>query len=96
MTARVDVIDIDITSNYNKVLQVIIESGYSRIPIFENTPDNVKGVLYVKDLLSYLNEKEDFTWQKLMRAPYFIPETKKIDDLLEEFQFKQNSPGYCG
>ena len=86
MTARVDVIDIDITSDYNKVLAVIIESGYSRIPIFENTPDNVKGVLYVKDLLSHLNQDKDFKWQKLIRTPYFIPETKKIDDLLEEFQ----------
>ncbi|WP_233145512.1 gliding motility-associated protein GldE [Labilibacter marinus] len=86
MTARVDVIDIEITSDYNKVLAVIIESGYSRIPIFENTPDNVKGVLYVKDLLSHLDETKDFKWQELMRTPYFIPETKMIDDLLEEFQ----------
>ncbi len=86
MTARVDVIDIEITSNYNKVLSVIIESGYSRIPIFENTPDNVKGVLYVKDLLPHLNEEKEFKWQELIRTPYFIPETKKIDDLLEEFQ----------
>jgi len=86
MTARVDVIDIEITSSFTKVLSVIVESGYSRIPIYENTPDNVKGVLYVKDLLPYVNEKEDFEWQKLMRSPYFIPETKKIDDLLEEFQ----------
>ncbi len=89
MTPRIDVIDIDITSNYNKVLSVIIDSGYSRIPVFENTPDNVKGVLYVKDLLSYLNKNEDFNWQKLIRTPYFIPETKKIDDLLEEFQLNK-------
>ncbi len=89
MTPRIDVIDIEITSTYNKVLSVIIDSGYSRIPIFENTPDNVKGVLYVKDLLAYVNEDEDFDWQKLMRAPYFIPETKKIDDLLEEFQLNK-------
>jgi len=86
MTSRVDVIDIEISSNYSKVLAVIVESGYSRIPIFENTPDNVKGVLYVKDLLSHLNKVNDFKWQKLIRAPYFIPETKKINDLLEEFQ----------
>ncbi|MGQ1785448.1 MULTISPECIES: gliding motility-associated protein GldE [unclassified Saccharicrinis] len=88
MTARVDVVDIEITSDYNKVLAVIVESGYSRIPVFENTPDNVKGVLYVKDLLPHLNEDKDFKWQELIRTPYFIPETKKIDDLLEEF--KQN------
>ncbi len=89
MTPRIDVIDLDITSSYNKVLSVIIDSGYSRIPVFENTPDNVKGVLYVKDLLPYLNKNEDFNWQKLIRTPYFIPETKKIDDLLEEFQLSK-------
>ncbi len=86
MTARVDVIDIDITSGFNKVLSVIVESGYSRIPVFENTPDNVKGVLYVKDLLSHIDKSDDFEWQKLIRPPYFIPENKKINDLLEEFQ----------
>ncbi len=86
MTARVDVIDIDITSGFNKVLSVIVESGYSRIPVFENTPDNVKGVLYVKDLLSHIDKSDDFKWQKLIRPPYFIPENKKINDLLEEFQ----------
>ncbi len=86
MTARVDVIDIDFISDYNKVLAVIVESGYSRIPVFENTPDNVKGVLYVKDLLSHLNKDNTFKWQEIIRTPYFIPEAKKIDDLLEEFQ----------
>jgi gliding motility-associated protein GldE len=86
MTARVDVVDIDITSDYNKVLAVIIESGYSRIPVYENTPDKVKGVLYVKDLLPFLDKDKKFNWQKLIRTPYFIPETKKINDLLEEFQ----------
>ncbi|TLX76953.1 gliding motility-associated protein GldE [Labilibacter sediminis] len=89
MTSRVDVIDIEISSDYNKVLAVIVESGYSRIPVFENTPDNVKGVLYVKDLLSHLNEGADFKWQDLIRTPYFIPETKKINDLLEEFQLNK-------
>jgi gliding motility-associated protein GldE len=86
MTARVDVIDIDITSDYNKVLTIIVESGYSRIPVYENTPDNVKGVLYVKDLLPFLDKDKNFNWQKLIRTSYFIPETKKINDLLEEFQ----------
>ncbi len=89
MTARVDVIDLDITSGFNKVISVIVESNYSRIPVFEDTPDNVKGVLYVKDLLSHLNENDDFKWQELIRTPYFIPETKKIDDLLEEFQLNK-------
>ncbi|SMO57723.1 gliding motility-associated protein GldE [Saccharicrinis carchari] len=89
MKARVDVIDIDITADYNKVLAEIVEWGYSRMPIFENTPDNVKGVLYVKDLLPHLDCDKDFKWQELIRTPYFVPETKKIDDLLEEFQLNK-------
>ncbi|WP_430810546.1 MULTISPECIES: gliding motility-associated protein GldE [unclassified Carboxylicivirga] len=86
MTARVDVIDVEIKSGYNKVLQVIIDSGYSRIPVFDETPDNVKGILYVKDLLSHLDEGDDFEWQQLIRKAYYVPETKMINDLLEEFQ----------
>ncbi len=89
MTARVNVVDIEITSDFAKVLSVIVEDSYSRIPIFENTPDNVKGVLYVKDVLPYVNEKADFAWQSLIREPYFIPETKKINDLLEEFKLNK-------
>jgi len=86
MTARVDVIDVEIKSDYNKVLQVIIDSGYSRIPVFEETPDNVKGILYVKDLLAHLSKGVDFEWQALIRKAYYVPETKMINDLLEEFQ----------
>ena len=86
MTARVDVIDVEIKSDYNKVLQVIIDSGFSRIPVFDETPDNVKGILYVKDLLAHLREEADFDWQNLIRKAYYVPETKMINDLLEEFQ----------
>lgn len=86
MTARVDVIDVEIKSNYNKLLQTIIESGYSRIPVFEETPDNVKGILYVKDLLPHLSEQSDFIWQSLIREAYYVPETKMINDLMAEFQ----------
>ncbi len=86
MTSRVDVIDVEIKSNYNKVLQVIIDSGYSRIPVFDETPDNVKGILYVKDLLAHLDEGAEFEWQTLIRKAYYVPETKMINDLLEEFQ----------
>lgn len=86
MTSRVDVIDVEIKSNYNKVLQVIIDSGYSRLPVFDETPDNVKGILYVKDLLAHLDEDADFKWQELIRKAYYVPETKMINDLLEEFQ----------
>jgi len=86
MTARVDVIDVEIKSDYNKLLQTIIESGYSRIPVFEETPDNVKGILYVKDLLPHLSEENDFIWQSLIREAYYVPETKMINDLMAEFQ----------
>lgn len=86
MTARVDVVDVEIKSDFNKLLQIIIESGYSRIPVFDETPDNVKGVLYVKDLLPHLHEESDFNWQSLIRGAFYVPETKMINDLLGEFQ----------
>jgi len=86
MTARVDVVDVEINSDYKKVLQVIIDSGYSRIPVFEDTPDKVKGILYVKDLLPYLTKSTEFKWQRLIRDAYYVPETKMISDLLGEFQ----------
>lgn len=86
MTSRVDVTDIDIKSDFNKVLSVIVESGYSRIPVFEETPDNVKGILYVKDLLPHLGKDNAFEWQNLIRPAFYVPETKRINDLLSEFQ----------
>ncbi len=86
MTARVEVTDLEIKSDFNKVLSVIVESGYSRIPVFDETPDNVKGILYVKDLLPYLGKDSTFQWQKLIRPAYYVPETKRINDLLTEFQ----------
>lgn len=88
-TPRVNVVDIEISSPFSKVLEEIVESSFSRIPIFENTPDNVKGVLYVKDVLPYLEKGDEFKWQELIREPYFIPETKKINDLLEEFKLNK-------
>ncbi len=86
MTARVDVMDLNINSNFNKVLSVIVESGFSRIPVFHNSPDNIKGVLYIKDLIQHRHKGETFRWQSLIRPAYFVPETKKISDLLGEFQ----------
>jgi CBS domain containing-hemolysin-like protein len=68
---------------------VIIDSGYSRIPVYEKTSDNLKGILYVKDLLPHINQKDAFKWQELIREPFFVPETKKINDLLKEFQEKK-------
>lgn len=85
MTSRVDVTDINIKSSFSDVIATITKSGFSRIPIYTDTPDNVKGVLYIKDLLPHL-QKQNFRWQTLIRQPYFVPDTKKINDLLEEFQ----------
>ncbi len=86
MRPRMDVVSMDKTLAFNKVLEIILECGYSRIPVFEETFDNVVGILFVKDLLPYLNETESFEWRTLLRKPFFIPENKKIDDLLKEFQ----------
>ncbi len=88
MRPRVDIVQIDQSMAYDKVLDLVKESEYSRLPVCEGGIDNVKGILYVKDLLSYIEEKPNFAWQKLVREPYFVPETKKIDDLLKDFQNK--------
>lgn len=88
MRPRVDIVDLDITYSYGKVLSIIKESEYSRLPVYEDTIDNVKGILYVKDLLDHTEEGNEFKWQELMRKPYFVPESKKIDELLKEFQSK--------
>ncbi len=89
MKSRVDVIAVDVKTNFNKLKSVIIESGYSRIPVYDGSFDNVRGVLYVKDLLPHHHKPNTFRWQSMIRPPYYIPETKKINDLLEEFQIKK-------
>ena len=86
MCPRVDVLTLDITSSFNKVLNQIIDAGYSRIPVYARTFDDVKGILYVKDLLPHIQKTDNFHWQSLIRPPYFIPEKKKINDLLKELQ----------
>lgn len=86
MTSRLDVVDLDIKTPYNEVLKCIVENAYSRIPVYSGIHDNVKGVLYIKDLLPHLEKPANFRWQSLIRPPYFVPETKKIDDLLRDFQ----------
>lgn len=86
MTSRQDVVALNIKSSFSEVLTCIIDNNYSRIPIYQNNSDNIRGVLYIKDLLPHLNKPVNFRWQSLMRPPYFVPETKKIDDLLKEFQ----------
>jgi gliding motility-associated protein GldE len=86
MTSRMDVADLDIKTSFKDVLKYVVEVGYSRIPVYSGNPDNVKGVLYIKDLLPYLDKHAEFRWQSLIRPAFFVPENKKIDDLLEEFR----------
>ena len=86
MTIRQDVVDLDITSSFSDVLKCIVDNNYSRIPVCQDSIDNIRGILYIKDLLPHLNKSANFRWQTLIRPPYFVPETKKIDDLLREFQ----------
>jgi len=89
MKARMDIFAINIDTKFTRVLPEIISSGYSRIPVYIESLDNIKGMLYIKDLLPHMHKPNTFRWQSLIRPPYFIPETKKIDDLLEEFQTKK-------
>ena len=86
MTARLDIVDLELNTPFPQVIRCIIDNGYSRIPVYQNSRDNIKGVLYIKDLLPYLDKGDNFHWQSLIRPPYFVPDTKMIDDLLREFQ----------
>jgi gliding motility-associated protein GldE len=86
MTSRQDVVDLDFRSKFPDVIKCIVENNYSRIPVYQDSIDNVRGILYIKDLLPHLSKPANFRWQSLIRPPYFVPETKKIDDLLREFQ----------
>ena len=86
MTPRTSVIAIDIKAPFHDTLAHIVEKGYSRIPVYEDQLDQIKGLLYVKDLLPYVDASDNFGWQDLIRTPFFVPESKKIDDLLKEFQ----------
>lgn len=86
MKPRVDVVMLDIGDDFTRVKDVVISSGYSRIPVYEESIDDIKGVLYVKDILPYISNDGTFEWKNLLRKPYFVPEHKKINELLEEFQ----------
>ena len=86
MTSRVDMVDVDIKTSFKKIIELIIQSGYSRIPVYSGSRDNIKGILYGKDLLPHLDKPDNFRWQSLIRQAFYVPETKKIDDLLREFQ----------
>lgn len=89
MCPRIDVFAISIEEKFNTVLKKIIKNGFSRIPIYSENIDNIKGILYTKDLLNF-HEQADFKWQKLIRKAFFVPENKKLDDLLLEFKSKKN------
>ncbi len=86
MTSRQDIVDIDIRCTFAEVLSCILENNYSRIPVYQDNDDNIRGILYIKDLLPHVSKPATFRWQSLIRPGYFVPETKKIDDLLREFQ----------
>ena len=86
MTPRLDMVDLEISATFKEVLDCVVENGYSRVPVYEDSRDNIKGILYIKDLLPHLKKDENFQWQNLVRPAYFVPETKMIDDLLRDFQ----------
>ncbi len=86
MTSRLDMVMLDIRTSYSDVLKCAAENAYSRIPVYGKTQDDIRGILYIKDLLPHLNRGGNFRWQSLIRQPFFVPETKKIDDLLCDFQ----------
>ena len=89
MHSRVDIIGLEYEAGYDEVRKIIVETGYSRIPIYGDDLDDVRGILYVKDLLPYIGRDNTFEWQTLLRKPYFVPEHMMIDDLLKEFQSKK-------
>lgn len=89
MRSRMDVVSIDSEIDFMEVIKVVTESGYSRIPVYTETFDKIDGILYVKDLLPHLDKKKDFNWRQLIRPALFVPENKKINDLLQEIQEKK-------
>lgn len=89
MCPRIDVTALDISKGFHKIMEEVVESGFSRIPVYSGSFDNVRGILFVKDLLPHLGKPDNFRWQTLIRPAYVIPETKKISELLKEFQTKK-------
>ncbi|NLV19905.1 MAG: gliding motility-associated protein GldE [Bacteroidetes bacterium] len=89
MCPRIDVTAVDIESLFSQIIPIIIDSGFSRIPVYSGSFDNVKGILYAKDVLPHMQKDDNFRWQTLLRPPYFVPETKKINELLKEFQLNK-------
>lgn len=87
MTPRIDITDLEVTMPFSRVMRVVIDSGYSRLPVCDGSDDNIRGILFARDLLPYIGKVDDtFDWLKLLRPPYFVPESRRIDDLLEDFR----------
>lgn len=89
MTSRVDMVVIDLKINFKQLLELLIKAGYSRIPVYTETRDNIKGILYAKDILPHLDKPANFRWQSLIRPAFYVPETKMIDDMLSDFQLNK-------
>lgn len=89
MTSRIDMTTLDVNEGFDAVLKLVVDQKYSRIPVYEETEDHIRGVLYIKDLLPYLNKPATFRWQDLIRPAYYVPENKMIDDLLDDFRRKR-------
>ncbi len=88
MRSRMDITAVDIDSDFHELMDQINKTGFSRIPVYSETIDKIEGILYIKDLLPHVDKEDDFSWQKLLRPGYFVPESKKIDDLFKDFQEK--------
>ncbi len=87
MTPRIDITDIELSASFDEVMHVVLESGYARIPVYEENEDNIRGILFARDLLPYIGKVDaSFDWRTLLREPYFVPESRMIDDLLEDFR----------
>ncbi len=88
MTPRLEITGLNIDMTFDEVMKVVLESGYSRMPVYQDNQDDIRGVLYSRDLLPYIGKPtgEEFRWQTLLRKPYFVPESRMIDDLLEDFR----------
>jgi len=89
MQPRMDVVVVENITRFDELVRIVRDSGYSRIPVYERDFDNITGIMYAKDMLAYLDEGPDFKWQVFQRPAFYVPETKKIDDLLEEFRHKR-------
>lgn len=89
MTTRSEMETVDVSWPFSRILSMVVDQKYSRMPVIDQTDDHIKGILYIKDLLPYLNRDDKFRWQSLIREPYYVPENKPIDDLLDDFRKKR-------